>query len=173
LFAGGGSDSYAIAKTASEFGGITGLHIIGDPHDFHNAVNIAGHYKIQITAEQIVPTRTDLDQFIAAMDQPSVDGTNTWLAARLAKKSGFKVALSGVGGDELFGGYKTYWQIPLIRKMQRLTEGYGEFFPGRLQDALIGARTLKTAYAAARGVFSKAESIAFDTRPASGSLPNA
>src|SRR6185369_1795071 len=42
---------------------------------------------------------------LAAMDQPTIDGVNTYFVALAAKRAGLKVALSGVGGDELLGGY--------------------------------------------------------------------
>lgn len=47
-----------------------------------------------------------LDGVIDAFDQPSVDGMNTFLIAGIARELGFKVALSGVGADEVFGGYQ-------------------------------------------------------------------
>jgi len=47
----------------------------------------------------------DLDHAIWALDQPSVDGLNSYWISKLAAEAGFKVALSGQGGDELFGGY--------------------------------------------------------------------
>jgi asparagine synthase (glutamine-hydrolysing) len=43
--------------------------------------------------------------FVAAQDQPSVDGLNVWMISRAAREAGFKVMLTGTGGDELFFGY--------------------------------------------------------------------
>ncbi|ADP72311.1 asparagine synthase (glutamine-hydrolyzing) [Rhodomicrobium vannielii ATCC 17100] len=54
----------------------------------------------------------DLPLILDAMDQPSIDGVNTWFAAKAAREAGLKVALSGLGGDELFGGYPSFRQIP-------------------------------------------------------------
>lgn len=55
---------------------------------------------------------TDLPQLFAAMDQPSIDGVNTWFVAKAARELGLKVALSGLGGDELFAGYPSFRDIP-------------------------------------------------------------
>jgi asparagine synthase (glutamine-hydrolysing) len=54
----------------------------------------------------------DLPNFLGAMDQPSIDGVNTWFVAKATKEAGLKVALSGLGGDELFGGYPSFRDIP-------------------------------------------------------------
>lgn len=58
--------------------------------------------------------RMDLDALLSAMDQPSVDGVNTYFVAKEAASMGLKVALSGVGGDELFGGYNSFHQVPKL-----------------------------------------------------------
>lgn len=55
-----------------------------------------------------------LDEFLGALAQPSVDGFNTFLVARAARMAGLQVALSGVGGDELFGGYPSFTDVPQL-----------------------------------------------------------
>ena len=54
----------------------------------------------------------DLPRILAAMDQPSIDGINTWFVSKAARERGLKVAISGVGGDELLGGYANFHSIP-------------------------------------------------------------
>ncbi|MGE3914225.1 MAG: asparagine synthase (glutamine-hydrolyzing) [Hyphomicrobiaceae bacterium] len=54
----------------------------------------------------------DLPRLLEAMDQPSIDGINTWFVSKAAAELGLKVAVSGLGGDELFGGYPSFRDIP-------------------------------------------------------------
>ncbi len=56
----------------------------------------------------------ELPAILHAMDQPSIDGVNTYFVARAARRAGLKVAISGLGGDELLGGYPSFRQIPKV-----------------------------------------------------------
>lgn len=49
---------------------------------------------------------------LSAMDQPTIDGINSWFVSRAATQEGLKMALSGLGGDEIFGSYPSFAQVP-------------------------------------------------------------
>src|SRR5262249_20934085 len=68
-----------------------------------------GHTTRIVTQREVVD---DLPKILEAMDQPSIDGINTWFVSKAAREHGLKVAISGLGGDELFGGYTSFRDIP-------------------------------------------------------------
>ena len=70
---------------------------------------------VEVSIED-VDMDTALDEFFRAMQRPSVDGFNTFLVARAARQAGVRVALSGVGGDELFGGYESFVGVPRLAR---------------------------------------------------------
>jgi asparagine synthase (glutamine-hydrolysing) len=79
-----------------------------------------------------------LDEALAALDQPTMDGINTYFVSWAARKVGLKVALSGLGGDELFAGYRTFTDTPKLAHLQFLSQ----FVPAPLRRAsspLVGA----------------------------------
>jgi asparagine synthase (glutamine-hydrolysing) len=78
------------------------------------AAEIAKRYATQHTTRIVTEAEfvAELPKILAAMDQPSIDGINTWFVSKAAKELGLKVAISGLGGDELFGGYPAFVDIP-------------------------------------------------------------
>ena len=69
----------------------------------------APHATRLVTRGEVV---ADLPRFFDAMDQPTIDGTNTWFVSKAAAEAGLKVAISGVGGDEIFGSYPSFRDVP-------------------------------------------------------------
>ena len=65
----------------------------------------AVHHTRILTGDEVA---RDLDKFLASCDQPTGDGVNTYYVSQTAQEGGVKVALSGLGGDELFGGYPSF-----------------------------------------------------------------
>jgi asparagine synthase (glutamine-hydrolysing) len=65
----------------------------------------------------------DYAGFIHAMDQPSMDGLNTWFVCKVAKQAGLTVAISGLGGDEFLGGYPAFQQVPAVVKRLKPLHG--------------------------------------------------
>ena len=142
VFLSGGIDSGTVAGLAAELGaqveGITiGFEEFAGRHDDETPVAraIAAHYGLQHHVRQVTRAEfeQDLPRILDAMDQPSVDGVNTWFASKAAAERGYKVVLSGVGGDELFCGYPSFRQIPRMAAL------------GRAVAAIPGARSLLSA----------------------------
>ncbi len=127
VFLSGGIDSGIIALEASTIKG-SDLHTLS--LTFKEAEFDESKYQQIITTkigsqhQQQQITTTDFDEqletILKAMDQPSADGINTWLVSKLAKKQGLKAVLSGLGGDELFGGYPSFKRIRFLRKLDQV-----------------------------------------------------
>jgi len=64
--------------------------------------------------------QSDLPRFFERMDQPTIDGVNTWFVSKAVHEAGVKVALSGLGGDELFGSYPSFTNVPKMVRLAHL-----------------------------------------------------
>jgi len=87
----------------------------GTPNDeAPEATAIAEFYGTRHTTRVVGESefRSDLPAIIEAMDQPTIDGINVWFVSKAAHERGLKVAISGLGGDELFGGYSSFHDLP-------------------------------------------------------------
>ncbi|MCU1227232.1 MAG: asnB, partial [Acidobacteria bacterium] len=75
---------------------------------------VARQYGVRHTIRDLTLAdfRAELPRIFAAMDQPTVDGLNSYFISKAAAELGLKVAMSGTGGDELFGGYTSFRDIP-------------------------------------------------------------
>ncbi len=74
-----------------------------------------------------------LEQALGALDQPTMNGINTYFVSWAAREVGLKVALSGLGGDELFAGYRTFADAPRLARLIRLAW----FVPAILRRAML------------------------------------
>lgn len=75
------------------------------------------HHRIQLSEPEVIESVTEA---IAKLDLPSVDAINTYIVSRAVAAHGVKVALSGLGGDELFGGYPSFRDVPRLQLLATL-----------------------------------------------------
>lgn len=89
------------------------------------AAEVARLYKTKHTTRFVTRAEfeADLPRILEAMDQPSIDGVNTWFVSKAARELGLKVAVSGLGGDELFGGYPSFRDLPRWTRAFALPSG--------------------------------------------------
>ncbi len=141
LFLSSGLDSTAIASLASrEQKGIHTFTVVFPEQEFSEALLARRtaerlgtlHQELPLTAGQ---TLERLEDAIGALDQPTMDGMNTYFVSWVARQVGLKVALSGLGGDEVFGGYSTFDSTPRAARVAEL----GRWLPRTARSAAASA----------------------------------
>jgi asparagine synthase (glutamine-hydrolysing) len=151
IFLSGGVDSAAIVALAARFGTspLTTLTVSFGEQKFdesRHALAIARgfhtqHHNVQVTAADFA---MEMPVFLAAMDQPTNDGMNTWFVSKAARQCGLKAVLSGLGGDEVFWGYTHYRRAADGSPMRRVLTG----LPAFARRGLLGGVAL---YGSMRG----------------------
>lgn len=175
-FLSGGLDSAAIVALMTRAGGsrLKTFSLGFDESEFSETPAAAAtarylgaeHSAYTLTGTQVA---AEINQFLDALDQPTGDGLNTYYVSRLAKAGGVTVALSGLGGDELFGGYHSFRDLLRLRRglpfwrrlpaslrravVQRLACGATR--SRKLADFLGNARTFDELCSLQRRVFSE------------------
>lgn len=179
LFLSAGVDSTALAVLAARAGvADVSCYTVGFPDACSDETGPAGrlarelgfdHHVVHVGHQEVL---AQLPSAAASLDQPSVDGVNTWVVSRAARQSGARVALSGLGGDEIFSGYSTWRHVPRlvgagvpVALVPARARGWGARWadraipaerPRRAAEAIL-AGGWPAAYAAVRGVLGAAE----------------
>jgi asparagine synthase (glutamine-hydrolysing) len=147
VFLSGGIDSSAVAALAAEVVP-DGLHTftIGFDEAAYDETRHAGavarairsrHTTVRLTEQAF---QEQLPAAFTAIDQPTFDGINTYFVSRAAREAGMTVALAGTGGDEIFGGYPSFREIPRVLRAGAWISPAG--IAGFLGRALAGTVTL-------------------------------
>jgi asparagine synthase (glutamine-hydrolysing) len=178
IFLSGGIDSTAVLALAREVLGpgadLRTLAIgFDDPAYDESAIarRTAEHFGARHTEWRMTPEvgQAEIAGYLAAMDQPTIDGFNTWCVSRLARREGMKVVLSGLGGDELFAGYPSFRQVPRLRRLHRCVRPLRPLLSMALDRVPVGSRwrrlaaflhtpgTPLAAFHVQRGIFTETE----------------
>ena len=179
IFLSGGIDSTTILglATQTQKSQLSTYSITFAESEFNEgelAQKIANHFGAKHTEYQVTSSfaKSILPDFLAAIDQPSIDGFNTFCVSKVAHDNGMKVVLSGLGGDEIFGGYKSFQKVPQmvawgkkLNTLPFLRTGLGLGLERwgtspkikRLGNFLKQPPTFASAYNTFRGIFSHQE----------------
>jgi len=153
VFLSGGIDSTALTALASQNAEkkIKTFSIVFQEKEFDESFysrQVAEHFKTDHTElllekEQFL---NELPKALQAMDQPTIDGMNTYFISQAVKQAGITVALSGVGGDELFFGYSHFKKLRYLDSYKKLSQHIPPFakecFSTQLQRS-VGGRKMK------------------------------
>ncbi|RYF78595.1 MAG: asparagine synthase (glutamine-hydrolyzing) [Cytophagaceae bacterium] len=126
-FLSGGVDSSAVVALMAEHSDqpVNTFTVTFQEATFDESVHaraMAKRFNTKHTELPLAPKRllAELPTILASMDQPSGDGPNTYMVSKLTKEAGITVALSGLGGDEVFAGYSTFSRYTRLRQVRLL-----------------------------------------------------
>jgi asparagine synthase (glutamine-hydrolysing) len=143
LFLSSGLDSTALVALASrERKGLHTFTIVFPEQEFSESEIAertakrfgAEHRELMVSGDDML---AQLPQAVGALDQPSMDGINTYFVSWAARRAGLKVALSGLGGDEVFGGYPTFRTTPRVAAVARLARAFPASLRRFMSESLV------------------------------------
>jgi asparagine synthase (glutamine-hydrolysing) len=147
VFLSGGIDSSALVSILSR-GGVTPstFSIVFKEADFSEAKYSravaakfrTNHHEISVSQADILAAIPDA---LSAMDLPTIDGINTFFVSREARRAGVKVAISGLGGDEVFAGYSSFRSVPRMQRFAHLWNRFPSFARSSLAAAFDALST--------------------------------
>ena len=146
LFLSSGLDSSALAFLASEVNSNINTVTLGfkefrglDLDETPIAKSLSKIINSQHTTSFITKKNfdKDLSKYLSDMDQPTIDGINTWYVSKIAKENGAKVALSGLGADEILGGYPSFQDIPKFIKLTKPFKGFSRKWGASLRKIVL------------------------------------
>ncbi|MEZ4739569.1 MAG: asparagine synthase C-terminal domain-containing protein [Flavobacteriales bacterium] len=128
-FLSGGIDSSAVVGLMAQASS-TPVHtfsVVFEEEEFSEeryARIVAKKFNTEHTAIRLRPADMlrELPDALAAMDHPSVDGPNTFVVSKVTKAAGISMALSGLGGDEIFAGYPVFKRTMALWKRRWVTQ---------------------------------------------------
>src|SRR5579863_8545944 len=170
VFLSSGVDSTALAAIASKQSArVKTFTVVFSEQKFSEAelarstANRLGteHSELLLTGEEM---RVRLDEAISGFDQPSADGMNTYFVSWAARETGLKVALSGLGSDEIFGGYTTFRTTPRIAR----AASFARFLPRPVRALAAGSLARANVFGSSPDASRKALAAVRDP----GSLPH-
>ena len=151
-FLSGGIDSSIVTALASRAMSPSRLQTfsVGFPHAAFDETDVAAevarryntdHHRIEVSDDEVIAL---VQEAVRMMDAPSLDAINTYIVSKKVADFGIKVALSGLGSDELFGGYPSFRDAPILRRLaavpqwlRRLTSVFGSY-GARIADLPAG-----------------------------------
>lgn len=127
-FLSGGIDSTAVvaAMAKSSSTQVSTFNVNFDESEFSEAKYakwVANKFGTNHTEIRLKPSvfLEEIEEIIASYDHPGLDGANTYIVSQATKKAGITMALSGLGGDEIFGGYPVFKQLlPTLSKVKKI-----------------------------------------------------
>ena len=143
VFLSGGIDSTVVAALAAQHGGaVKTFSVTFAEEQFaegamaQRVAKFLGteHHELTVSEDDLLSA---LPGALAAMDQPTVDGINTYFVSRATKQGGVTVALSGLGGDELFAGYSSFNWVPRMERAERWIPAWGRHLAGSMLDSRL------------------------------------